>query len=165
MSATPYDLVFAGEVAEGVSPETVRARLGQRFGLGDEVLARLFAGGRVVVKRGVDAATAKRYRDAFAEAGAKLRVVSSDAAAKPPEPRAPSASPGQVPPAAESGLGLAPLGAPLEEIDDRGPPQSPDTSHLDLVPGEDWTLVDCAPQLEQQHIPDISHLRLEPTGS
>jgi hypothetical protein len=157
MSSAQYDLVFSGEIMPNADPEAARARLMERFGLGDEAAARLFSGGRVIVKRGVDPATAKRFRDAFAAAGAKLGVEPVGGAA---ERGAAPLSP-QVPTDSE-GLALAPLDAPLDEIDDRGPPRSPDTSQLRLVAGDDWTLVDCATHIEPQRVPDTAHLRLEP---
>jgi hypothetical protein len=165
MSAAHYDLVFFGETIGDTNAEAVRARLMQRFGLGDAAAARLFSGGRVVVKRGVDAATAKRYQDAFAEAGARLQVTPANTAPEQdPEPSREQAalSRSRAAQTDQQDLGLAPLGAPLDEIDDRGPPQSPDISQLRLMSGDDWTLADCAQDIEAHRVPDTDHLRLEP---
>jgi len=164
MSSAQYDLVFFGEISEETDPKVVRARLAERFRLSHDAAARLFSGGRVVVKRGVDAATAKRYQDAFAEAGATLQITSVDRGAghdsAPSHEQAAPSSPST--PTGQQDLALAPLGAPLDEIDDRGPPQSPDVSNLRLMSGDDWTLVDCAPDIESPIVPDTDYLRLEP---
>jgi len=61
-----------------------------------------------------------------------------------------------------SGLTLAEPGAPLDQIDDLPPPRHPDTSHLSLVAGPDWTLEDCAPSIEHAVVPDTGALSLEP---
>ena len=98
----------------------------------------------MVLKRGTDAATAVRFRDAFREAGAIVQLVEVSAG-------------GEEKP---EGLALAPVdGRPLEETP--SPPERRiDISHLSLTPGEDWTLEDCEPPLPPLPLPDISHLEI-----
>jgi hypothetical protein len=61
-----------------------------------------------------------------------------------------------------SGLTLAEPGAPLDQIDDLPPPRHPETSHLSLIAGPDWTLEDCAPSIEPAVVPETGALDLEP---
>lgn len=141
-----FDVVFAGVLAEGVTPDLARARLKQAFRLDDERCAALVSGRRVTVKRAVDADTAARLLVAFRDAGAIAELVPLDEpetiiAAPPPD--APLAT--ELSAEAAAGLSLAPPGAPLDEIDDRVPIPFPDVSQLSLTPGPEWTLADCAP--------------------
>lgn len=80
-------------------------------------------------------------------------------------------APTDVPPAADQTrapaisfdhLQLAPVGAPLDELDDRVPIPFPDISHLALVLDPDWTLLDCAEPVRPPPLPAIDHLGLEP---
>jgi hypothetical protein len=62
----------------------------------------------------------------------------------------------------DGGLSLAPAGAPLDEIDDRGPPRRPDTSGLSLVAGDAWDLRDCAPPPAASPMFDLDAFSLAP---
>jgi len=75
----------------------------------------------------------------------------------PPSPAGGPATRGAV-----SRLALAEPGAPLDQIDDLPPPRHPDTSHLSLVAGPDWTLEDCAASIEPAVVPQTGALSLEP---
>ena len=170
MVDTSYDILFAGEITPGADPEGVRQRIQDLFRLKEQAVDRLFGGQPVAVKRGVDAATANLYRERFLGAGAVVQVIPS-ATAPLPAPRQPGARPvaktnrrdAQAPPTASpvgQGLQLAPPGnLPLESPPTLGLPEI-DTSHLSLIPGDDWTLEDCAPPQLPRLEPDISHLRL-----
>lgn len=59
-------------------------------------------------------------------------------------------------------LALAPVGTPLQELDDRVPVAFPDTSQLALVRDANWSLADCAPPPARTRMPPIDHLQLEP---
>ena len=83
-----YDIVFHGELAPGVSREEVKRRLVTLFG-SEEKIDALFAGGSVLVKRNVIATNARRYEQAFLQAGAVCKLVpttASAAAGAPPLP-------------------------------------------------------------------------------
>lgn len=103
VAACLLDVVFVGEVAPGEQPEDVRARLGEMFHLEDGRLAALFSGQPMVVKRGVDEATAERLVEAFARAGAVARIQESHQEPVPATPE--KAKPPQLPgkPAAADG--------------------------------------------------------------
>lgn len=140
MAESRFDIQFAGELVQGADPLAVRERLRALFNLSPEALERLFSSQAVIVKRDLDAVTAARYRDAFRDAGAILRLTQTEAA----------------------GLTLAPPGADLDEALPPAAPREIDTSYLSLVAGEGWTLEDCAPPHASTHIPDISYLTLAP---
>lgn len=75
MSTPPrYHVVFAGTLEPGHEPDDVRQKLIDRFGSPAKVNA-LFVGGRVLVKRCVNQADARRYQRAFAAAGARCDLV------------------------------------------------------------------------------------------
>lgn len=140
MAESRFDIQFAGELVEGSDPLSVRERLRELFKLSPDALERLFGGQAVMIKRDLDALTAARYRDAFRDAGAILRLT----------------------PTATTSLTLAPPGADLEQSVPPAEPREIDTSYLSLVAGQDWTLEDCTPPRAPTIIPDISHLTLAP---
>jgi len=74
MTEVLFHVVFSGSVAEGQDRATVRARLVELFGSPAKVDA-LFSGDRVLVKRYVREADARRYERAFAAAGAPCELV------------------------------------------------------------------------------------------
>lgn len=153
MADERFDLSYRGLIAPGADPEQARRRLAALFKLSDAGADRLFTGKPVIVKRDVDAATAAQFRKVFAHAGAVLTVVAAGVAesAEQSPPQTPEGTP----------LTLAPLSGPLEQ-----PPEAPfpalDLSYLSLIPGDDWTLEDCAPPPTPIQQLDLSHLTLEP---
>jgi hypothetical protein len=160
MAERRYDIQFAGELVEGAEAGIVRGRLRERFKLSPEALERLFSGRPVVVKHNLDEAAALRYRAAFREAGAILRIDAVDAPAldRPTAARSGPEGPGSL---ASGGLTLAPPGTEVGEAPRPGP-RDIDTSHLSLIGGNDWTLADCDRPPPPAPIPDLSHLALAP---
>jgi len=69
-----YKLVFSGEVLAGQSLEQVKRKLAHMFKLDEQQISTLFSGKRVVLRRRVDSQGALRFKLAFEEAGALLRV-------------------------------------------------------------------------------------------
>lgn len=169
MVGARFDIFFAGELSANANPTEVRRRLQRRFRLSEDGVARLFSGHMVTVKRDVDAATASRYREIFQDAGALIEIHPVEATSETPpadaaEPLASSVSPEpeeKIPtqskePGTERHRAV---GEPLERPPSRDFAMI-DTSHLSLVPGQDWTLEDCKPELPPIKLPDISHLEL-----
>jgi|GEM_PF-5171071 len=74
MTEVLFHVVFSGLTVEGQDREVVRARLVELFGSPAKVDA-LFTGDRVLVKRYVREADARRYEQAFAAAGAACELV------------------------------------------------------------------------------------------
>lgn len=167
-----YDIRFSGSLLPGTDPLHAQRQIQARFGLSDEVIAKLFSGQTVTIKRDVDEAAAARYRERFRELGALLQLVPvtsaslgdvpaghaprNDETHREPKPAPPQTGPGT------SRLSLAPAGAALDEAPRGAPRSTPDISHLSLVPGSDWTLEDCAPAPPMTHPPNTDHLTLEP---
>jgi hypothetical protein len=172
MAEALFDIQFAGKILEGADPNQVRARVQRLFKLSDEAAERLFGGSPVTIKRGIDAATASRFREVFRAAGARVSVV--PAGTEPSRAnRQGAAATGEeesgqraraIPSPSASSLRLVPAEHPDPlEPPRRVDPPGIDTSYLQLVEGSDWTLEDCEPYLAPVRLPDISHLTILPT--
>ena len=74
MSDQLFEVTFEGRIRAGANRAAVREKVGKMFNAGEAQLDRLFSGKPVVVKTGIDAATAAKYRDAFKGAGAECSV-------------------------------------------------------------------------------------------
>lgn len=72
-----YQLIFTGEVSGATSIEATQECLTSRFNLSGPVIDRLFSGGEVIVKNGVDYQTASKLKRAFEKAGALCRIQSN----------------------------------------------------------------------------------------
>ncbi|MGQ9660365.1 MAG: hypothetical protein ACUVT0_09860 [Thermochromatium sp.] len=185
MSQDRFDILFDGTLQPGADPHLVRKRLMSAFKLDAAGIERLFVGKTVAVKRGVDLSTAARYQRVFEAAGAMvtLRALATEdgPASHPPQPSvvdesaaaavsAPHAQRPEPPPADHTGFDSATATASLSaeggfEFLERPPSDKMpdlDLSHLSLVSHPDWSLADCDRPPAPTHIPDISHLRLEP---
>jgi hypothetical protein len=179
MSDDHFQLVFAGRLADGVSPAQARQSLQSRFKLSDGQLERLFEGTAVTVKRNLTESAAERYRQAFLEAGAIVEIEPltgpSERQARPasggepaPDEAAPQSPAGPRDERRPSGgepralgetaatLQVLPAGAPVGEQLSDDEPVRPDISHLSLAPAEGMSLADCAPSA-----PDTPDLDLE----
>lgn len=161
-----YNVVFGGTLSAETTSESARRNLQAWFRLDDAQLENLFSGRRVVVKRGVSLDVASRFQAAFRKAGG-LALIEPSVDDQDPEWSETTEGEDIVATAAEpateaTALTLASRDTPMEEIDDRGPPQSPDTSALSLVPGPEWSLEDCEPSLPPAPTFYIDDLELEP---
>ena len=157
MAERRYDIQFAGELVEGADAGVARERLRDLFKVSPEALDRLFSGRPAVIKRDLDEAGAARYRTAFHEAGALLRIVPAAASPHGQTPAPPPATG----PAIATGLTLAPPGTEVGEAQPPGP-RDIDTTRLSLIGGANWTLADCDRPPPPAPIPDLSHLALVP---
>ena len=106
MSDARFRVVFEGEVADGAAVEDVKKKIGAIFRLETGQVDRLFAGGKVEIKRNAPLAVCEKTRAAFEKAGAVCVIEpepgsagetapladdaaepeSTDAAAPPPAP-------------------------------------------------------------------------------
>lgn len=112
-----YEVIFSGQMVAGADPLQVRQAVQRLFNASEQMLDQLFSGRKVVVKRGVDLATAEKYRQAFVRAGALVEVV-GDTVAESAAQQEVAAAPGGNPPgsAATASRGLPPLEvAPRDE--------------------------------------------------
>ncbi|MCI3943482.1 hypothetical protein K0038_00475 [Pseudomonas syringae] len=74
MTETLYKIMFAGQVREGVEPETAKANLAGLFKSETAAVQKLFNGEPVALKRGLVRAEAERYIDALKNAGVDAYV-------------------------------------------------------------------------------------------
>lgn len=85
-----YDILFAAQLVEGFDEASVRAQLAELFKANEATLDKLFSGQPQLIKRGVDKATAAKYRNAMHRAGAVALIKASATAAAPAQPQAPA---------------------------------------------------------------------------
>lgn len=83
MAEPKYRIVFQGEIAPGQDPAQVKQRIAALLKMDGTAVQRLFSG-QPMIKRGLNQQQAARYRDAFARAGAVLKVVPDEPGAAAP---------------------------------------------------------------------------------
>ena len=170
--AEQYKLVFSGRIAEGMAAADVVVGLARLLKTEPAKIAPMFSGQTVVLRKGLDEATAQQYLAALAKVGALAeRVPMVDVVPPPVRPAAPlppalapvapaiarAAAGAPVAPA----LDLAPVGATLLEVVAVNPPAI-DTSHLSvLAPGP--LLLDT--EIVAAPFFDLSELSLAPPGA
>ncbi|MFH1135413.1 MAG: hypothetical protein V1816_04945 [Pseudomonadota bacterium] len=96
MGEEKYRIVFRGELREGASPREVKDNLARLFKLSPARLDLFFSGKAIQVKSGLDREQARKFRDAFQQAGAECLVLRDG-----PLPPSPEAVPEAVPDAPE----------------------------------------------------------------
>ncbi len=74
MSNTRFDVVFYGEILENYNIDRVKNGFAKLFSLSEDHIEKIFNGGRTTLKRNVDSATARRYLQALARIGAKVKL-------------------------------------------------------------------------------------------
>lgn len=94
MSEPQYNVMLTGELVPGAERGRVVALFGAKFGLQPAQAEGLFSGRPVVIKRGVDAATAQRIVEQVRQMGA----VAAAQAAEPPPPPVPAPAAAVPPP-------------------------------------------------------------------
>lgn len=91
MTEKRYHVVFSGDIVKGQSADSVKQRMAALFKTSAAGIEALFAKKISVIKKNVDAETAKKYIAALNRAGAVCRAVSAA------PPAAPSAAPAAAP--------------------------------------------------------------------
>lgn len=150
-----FEIAFQGQFRPGVTQEQARVRIGQLFQVGDEQLQVLFSGRRVVIKQGLDQASADKYRQAIERAGAVCSVdlMGQEEAPAPFQPATRAATPGAEPEGASGSalrprdaymaafsavaapdFGIAPLGADMQDAYEGFVALPIDLSALSLAP-------------------------------
>lgn len=183
MSDELFEVAFAGEIADGADLEQVKAKVGAMFKADASKLAHLFSGKRVVIKKNIDQATAKKYQTALNKAGALCEVRSMSAAVAPTPPAeatpapAPASteaqpSPQQTAPPAATQAAAAPASRTVSASD---APDAPNTDPLGITANDISDLsVSIAPvgsQMQDEHEDvaapqyDLSELDMAPVGS
>lgn len=136
MPSQTYDIYFSGQIMDGNNPAETRQQVGKLFKADKDQLGRLFSGTPIRIKLGVDEETATKYRVAFRKAGALIEI-------KP------------------SNLVTENLETPNAQVYDQSDPPE----ELSLLPPNTGSLIDFAPEVIPQPLPDIDHLALASTGS
>jgi len=75
MSEQQFDIIFRGDIVLGHQLTDVKMRLQQLFKADAAKIDALFSGKPVPLKRGLDQASAQKYKDALVKAGALVDVI------------------------------------------------------------------------------------------
>ena len=105
-----FEVAFSGKIIEGANPEEVKLRVGKIFNADAAMIAQLFSGKRVTIKKNIDKATALKYKTALNRAGAQCEVKLMGGAPAAPAASAPAAQQAGAP-AAASAAPAAPAAA------------------------------------------------------
>lgn len=139
-----FEIAFSAKLVEGADAAQVKVAVQRLFNADEKLLAQLFSGRRMVIKQGVDQATAQKYQKAFASAGAVLEVKPLTPA--PAEPQRPAVSAPAAPAAGSAAssaagqhiqapeFGLAPAGADLLPDKQQAAVADIDISSIELAP-------------------------------
>jgi hypothetical protein len=177
MDASLYDVYLTGKLAADVTIDTASQRLAALFKSTPAAMAGMLNGKPQLLKRGVDKATALKYREALQKAGVEVAFKSVGGAMPADTPATPvtstlpatSTTP-TTPPRAEAitttastGLELAPRGADVLTENERHvfEPTAIDTSHLSVA--EPGLLPSLHADIEPV-APLINHLSMAPLG-
>ncbi len=190
MSDKKFDIVFKGEIVPGADAQAVKANVGKLFKANEKVLARLFSGEPIAIKKGVDKAATMKYRALMKKAGAVCYAQThgtpldaSSTAAKPaptpakpvppvsqqtkvPSAKVPEASSSGVSVQTESGddWSLAPPGTILVEASEIEAIEIPDISNMTMAEvGAD--VIENPEVVTFDELPDVAGIDLAPVGS
>jgi hypothetical protein len=163
MSDNNFEVAFSGQLVAGADPAQVKAKVAVLFKTDVAKIEHMFSGARVVIKKGLDQATAVKYQAAMKSAGAVCEVRDASAA------EAPASTPAPQPTAKAAAAPVAKRPA------NTNAPAAPQTVPLHVSAADIAELkVDIAPvgsDMNQQKknvttaIPDISGLTMAPPGS
>lgn len=129
MDTPQFDIYLTGRLGPGLSEAAAAERLAQLFRSTPQAMANLVTGKAQLLKRGVDEATAAKFREALQRAGLEVAIRPTGAAANPPPATTPA-----TPPAPTTALSLAPVGADVLTATERKPDAVAhiDTDHIKL---------------------------------
>ncbi|VXC44504.1 conserved hypothetical protein [Pseudomonas sp. 8AS] len=173
-----YEIAFAGQLVPGAQLPQVKENLARLFQADAQRIELLFSGRRMVIKSGLDAAGAEKYRATLERAGALAMVQALDVpveevelapAPVPAATAAPAAAGARVVPRDEymaafadvqaPDFGIAPVGADLQDSRPAAPAPQVDLSQYSLAPvGSDMGQAKAGPAAPP---PDVSHLKLQ----
>jgi len=114
MSEQQFDIIFRGDIVFGHQLADVKIKLQQLFKADAAKIDALFTGRPVPLKRGLDQASAQKYKDVLIKAGAQVELVVVGAIQPPaPQPIKPEARSPQPLATATEKEANAPTAAPL----------------------------------------------------
>jgi len=188
-----YKVIFAGELVAGADPAAVKANFQKLFKADEERIEKLFSGNRVLIKKNVDEATARKYQATLRKAGGVCSIEpmheeQAEESPKPPAPPpqvAPRRSPGpastwrleapgadlrdpdahhEVPPPPDTGdLTLAAVGAQMLDAHAKPDPFEVDLNDISVAPAGTELLPEA--HKAQPFEADLSELSVAPPGS
>lgn len=114
MSEQQFDIIFRGDIVFGHQLADVKNKLQQLFKADAAKIDALFTGRPVPLKRGLDQASAQKYKDVLIKAGAQVELVAVGAIQpSDPQPIKPEARSPQPQVAAAQTVASASIAAPL----------------------------------------------------
>lgn len=122
MAEGEFHVVFHGELTGELPHETVKDNLAGLFRLSEERAEALFSGKPVVVKRGIDEATARKFESAFRKAGAVCEIRREGDAPATDTPAHATGAPGAAAPRERAGESGARADEPGSAIAAAGDP-------------------------------------------
>ncbi|SFT45590.1 hypothetical protein [Pseudomonas marincola] len=176
-----FEIAFAGQLVPGAEPVKVKANLAKLFQADEQRIALLFSGRRIVIKTGLDAATAEKYRATIERAGAVVEVAEVAATEQVAAVRSAAGNPAPESPVSEPPAEATPQSAPTASAADT--PQTTAASGKRLLPRDEYMAAfsevdapdfDIAPvgadlleeKTEVAELPlDLSEFSLAPVGS
>src|SRR3569832_1137721 len=93
MTVKTYQVVVTGQLAPGAQLEQVKEKVARLFNAPAAKLVALFAGTRVVVKKGLDQAAAEHYVASLLEAGQKTHNETQNETEARASPTTPTLAP------------------------------------------------------------------------
>lgn len=130
MSEQHFQVVFRGRRVEGSDPVEVKEKLARLFKTTLEQINPMFTGKRVVIKKAIDEATARKYQAAMQQAGAVAEIEPMALEPAPAEAEARDIHPpahGEL-----DAISLAEFGSTLTETHSAPPPDI-DTSGISMA--------------------------------
>jgi hypothetical protein len=167
-----YEIVFTGQVVPGARLAQVQNNLARLFQADEQRVATLFSGRRLVLKSGLDAAAAEKYRATLERAGAQVQVLPMAEAVEEIELSAPPASApakrAQVVPRDAYMAAFVAVDAPDFAITDLGTAMQdePDSAPVPRLNLDQFSLAPAGADLGQTKAPsagpapDTSHLKI-----
>ena len=134
-----YSVIFEGRIAPGEDEQMVRERIKTGLKTDEQGISRLFSGRPVAVRKHTDLATAEKYKEVFAAAGALCDIRREDER----DPDAPGSAGDNAPPTVEAAPGRkqsAPPNTPVARIDSHSATTSNGgemiITNIETVPGK-----------------------------
>ena len=168
-----YDVIFSGQLVEGIDTETAKNNLATLFKTTPANVEKIFSGKPQPLKRGIDKAQALKYKAALHKAGllVSFRPQQSASEAAPPtsspveQPKenVPAPTPQPEPAAAEEDWSLAPTGSDLLKANEKQPVAevSVDTSNIKMVSA----FMEPEPEVKElPPAPDTTHISVAAAG-
>lgn len=78
-----FAVIFKGEILNGADVATTREKIGNIFKADTAKLEKLFSGNHIVIRKGIDQATAEKLVNMFAKMGAKAYIKNVSTTAQP----------------------------------------------------------------------------------